>query len=269
MMWCNSFIAVSGLSSHPFGSWKERGGTFMWLRDSLAANPKGARVLLYGYDTTLVRSESFQDIDDISSKFALAVKQLRAPHGGSKSPPRPIVFIAHSLGGLIVKHAIHQMALTDTTSFRSIYALLFFGVPNRGLAMSHWLPIVSNQPNEGLIRNLEPGSNYLRSLQRRFDSIFAFPDSRIVSVYETAMSKTAKEEKPGVWKLTGPEQLLVPIASAVDLCPRGPRHSKLAIHQNHGDLPKFKGPRDSDYRHIQDFVDEFRREAVAVVQRRF
>jgi len=85
-----SIIAVSGLSSHPFGSWKEKNGSWMWLRDGLAKNPEGGRVLLYGYDTLLVGSDSVQDIDDYE--------------------PRPIVFIAHSLGGLAVKQAMHQAA---------------------------------------------------------------------------------------------------------------------------------------------------------------
>jgi hypothetical protein len=75
-----SCIAVSGLSSHPFGSWKERGGQFMWLRDSLAREKNGVRVLLYGYDTSLVKSESFQDIDDIGNKLGDFIKRIRSPH---------------------------------------------------------------------------------------------------------------------------------------------------------------------------------------------
>lgn len=75
----DSCIAVSGLSSHPFGSWKRRNGHFMWLRDSLACHSSGVRVLLYGYDTTLIQSESFQDIADIGNKLGDFIKRIRLP----------------------------------------------------------------------------------------------------------------------------------------------------------------------------------------------
>ncbi|OCK74812.1 hypothetical protein K432DRAFT_309928 [Lepidopterella palustris CBS 459.81] len=265
------FIAVSGLSSHPFGSWKERGGPFMWLRDALARNPQGARVLLYGYDTGLVHSESFQDIDDIGNNLSFGIRQIRSPQ-----PVRgkPIVFIAHSLGGLVVKEvrqslAIYQMASSDPVNFQSVYGLLFFGVPNRGIEISHWLPIVDNQPNENLIRNLAPGSIYLRNLQHKFCQVFGFHDSRVVSIYETMKSKTAKQESPGVWSLTGKTDILVPRDSAVDSCPPGPRHDELGFNQNHSDLPKFSSPHEHDYRSVDYFLDDFRRDAVRVIQARF
>lgn len=84
------------------------------------------------------------------------------------------------------------MASKDSVNFQSVYGLLFFGVPNRGIEISHWLPIVNNQPNEDLVRNLAPGSIYLRNLQHRFCQVFGFHDSRVVSIYETMKSKTAK-----------------------------------------------------------------------------
>ncbi|EHK23526.1 uncharacterized protein TRIVIDRAFT_64038 [Trichoderma virens Gv29-8] len=151
-------IAVSGLSSHPFGSWKERGGTFMWLRDEVAKTAKRARVLLYGYDTTLVNSESFQDIGDIATRLSSDVNAIRGARSAQEAfVPTPIVFIAHSLGGLVVKEY--------PDDFLSIYGLLFFGVPNGGIKTEYWMPIVDRMPNRGLITSLEPDAYYLRNLQ--------------------------------------------------------------------------------------------------------
>jgi len=70
-------IAVSGLAGHAFGSWKQRGGSFMWLRDSSDWRTRNVRVLLYGYDTSMVGSESFQDIDDIGKRFGDALLDVR------------------------------------------------------------------------------------------------------------------------------------------------------------------------------------------------
>ena len=49
----------------------------MWLRDCLACTLPGVRVLLYGYDTVLVKSESFQDIDDIGTNLSLSIRSIR------------------------------------------------------------------------------------------------------------------------------------------------------------------------------------------------
>lgn len=49
----------------------------MWLRDHLAADTRGARVLLYGHDTKLVKSESFQNVDDIARRLCVDIGSIR------------------------------------------------------------------------------------------------------------------------------------------------------------------------------------------------
>src|SRR5437868_213906 len=96
-----SCIAISGLSSHPFGSWMSRGlgSNFMWLRDSLSIDVPTIRNIIYGYDTTLGHSESFQTIQDIAISF---ISRLRTT-GRSSPSAKPVIFLAHSLGGIILK----------------------------------------------------------------------------------------------------------------------------------------------------------------------
>ncbi|KAK0624144.1 hypothetical protein B0T14DRAFT_427376 [Immersiella caudata] len=177
-------IAVSGLSSHPFGSWKKRGGRFMWLVDDDAAVPSNVRMLLYGYDTSLVASQSFQNVTDIGKSLAAAVQGIR-PSAEGAFEPRPIVFIAHSLGGLVVKEAICHMVKTDPRVARCVYGLIFFGVPHNGLLVDPWLRIVENRPNEQLITALKPHSQYLQRLAQEFGQAFALGKSRVISIYET------------------------------------------------------------------------------------
>lgn len=80
----------------------------------------------------------------------------------------------------------------DRDNFSSIYGALLFGVPNLGIRIEQWLPIVKGQPNENLIRNLAPNSRYLRNLRENFRSAFSFPDSEIISIYETERTRVAK-----------------------------------------------------------------------------
>jgi hypothetical protein len=49
----------------------------MWLRDSLPYDITGIRVLIYGYDSRLANSESFQDLEAISSSFRTALRAVR------------------------------------------------------------------------------------------------------------------------------------------------------------------------------------------------
>lgn len=51
----------------------------MWLRDSLPNDLPGVRILLYGYDTELQGSSSFQGIKDVGNRFSNAVRTVRAP----------------------------------------------------------------------------------------------------------------------------------------------------------------------------------------------
>ncbi|KAL7931345.1 hypothetical protein V8C35DRAFT_323772 [Trichoderma chlorosporum] len=165
-------IAISGLGSHPFGSWKARNGTFMWLRDEVAKKFQRARVLIWGYDTSLVNSTSFQDIGDIAQRLSYdihAMRNGRLVSDPNISIPTPIVFIAHSLGGLVVKEAIYKMSELYPTDFLSIYGLLLFGVPNFGIKTKYWMPIVETKPNRNLIASLEPDTYYLRNLQENFN----------------------------------------------------------------------------------------------------
>lgn len=77
----------------------------MWLRDALPYHITGegdnnplARIMVYGYESSLPQSESIQNLEDLGTAFHTTLRALVAA-----GTVRPIVFIAHSLGGLIVK----------------------------------------------------------------------------------------------------------------------------------------------------------------------
>jgi hypothetical protein len=49
----------------------------MWLRDGLPHDLKGARVLIYGYDTNLLDSQTFQSVEDIAIAFCKSIRSIR------------------------------------------------------------------------------------------------------------------------------------------------------------------------------------------------
>ena len=71
-------IAVPGLGSHAIGSWKSPSGNDLWLRDYLPDDIPNIRVLLYGYDTSLLGSDSKDSLQDLGIRFLESVKAFRA-----------------------------------------------------------------------------------------------------------------------------------------------------------------------------------------------
>jgi hypothetical protein len=81
---------------------------------------------------------------------------------------------------------------SDKANFKSVYGMLFFGVPNQGMPISQWIPIVEGQPNRFFIEQLCASSDILRVFRTDFRKLFTFHDSKIYSFYETKESPTAQ-----------------------------------------------------------------------------
>lgn len=71
-------VAVCGLGGHAFGSFKEKGTSYMWLRDSLPIDMPNLRVLLYGYESGLDGSDSNQNVSVIADSFVSHLSILRS-----------------------------------------------------------------------------------------------------------------------------------------------------------------------------------------------
>src|SRR5262245_41852357 len=94
----------------------------MWLLDSLRGEFENARIMTYGFDAKLQGSDSRQGFDAFASYLRRSMKYLDG-HPISFSPDEdldlpseinnicittPLIFIAHSLGGLVVKEVLYH-----------------------------------------------------------------------------------------------------------------------------------------------------------------
>ncbi|KAK3371035.1 hypothetical protein B0T24DRAFT_304761 [Lasiosphaeria ovina] len=254
-------VTISGLGGHAFGSFKERDENYMWLRDALPFDLTGedtdrpmARVMIYGYESAVAQSRSIQNLEDLATAFHNSIRAL-----ANAPTVRPIVLVAHSLGGLIIKQ---QTMITlskskkedDRQLVRAVYGIVFFGVPHDGMDTSSLIPMVGDGPNRPLVDSISRINSQILSIQQQefHTALGSEGNSEIVCFYETVESPTAAQGADGKWSMTGPAATLVTTSSATHCRPweNGPEHV-CAIARTHSDMVKF-GPQDHEYDKVRE-----------------
>ncbi|KAI1341151.1 hypothetical protein F5Y15DRAFT_25802 [Xylariaceae sp. FL0016] len=139
--------------------------------------------MTYGYDTrirhVLSAPGSRSTLYDISWDF---LNELEGERRKSDEKFRPIIFVAHSLGGIVVKELLRRSesccddrpslkALSDSTS-----SILFFGTPHSGADPRSWIHHIAESimkavgltVNQQMVQTLLPSSERLRELRDEF-----------------------------------------------------------------------------------------------------
>lgn len=106
-----------------------------WPEDLLKVDFPRARIMTFGYNSA--PSKGFHaanqgNIFSHSGDLLYAVVSMR-----NKEPSRPLIFIAHSLGGILVKEALKRSERVDPSEdvkriYRYTKGIFFFGTPHRG-----------------------------------------------------------------------------------------------------------------------------------------
>lgn len=109
----SSIVAVHGLGGDYKRTWtgaKDK----LWLQDFLPVQLEqeniAARVMSFGYNSSTVFSKSVTDIEDTAADLLIRLYDERQSKEEEK---RPIIFVAHSLGGIIVKKVRTTLPLIE------------------------------------------------------------------------------------------------------------------------------------------------------------
>jgi triacylglycerol esterase/lipase EstA (alpha/beta hydrolase family) len=187
-------VAVHGLQGHAFKTWTFDNGN-MWLRDELPGNVPAARVLTFGYDSTIAFSRSVATIEDIALQLLTALHMERESDE-ALGTRRPIVFVCHSLGGIVVKKAlVLANERSSDVGFKDILdntrAIAFLAVPHRGSATADWMQILAytlkagslgTTTNKAVLEGLRKNSPMLRDISKQF--VERGKDLQIYTFYE-------------------------------------------------------------------------------------
>jgi predicted alpha/beta hydrolase family esterase len=177
-------IFIHGLNGHRSRTWTNSSREF-WL-PWLGKHLPDARVSTYGYNANIIFS-SRDPLDLRASEFLEDLLRCRLDNGVAE---KPIVFVAHGLGGILVKQAMILASSTGSTwhgIFRNTAGIVFLGTPHRGsssaneaAACFHLIPFVHTPP---LIRLLCKDSPLLVQIAEQFGDIWG--PRRIFSFCET------------------------------------------------------------------------------------
>jgi len=172
---------VHGLTGNRRTTWTARGDTAPWPQRLLPAKFTTARILTYGYDAYIVRG-AVASRNGLSDHARNLLNDLTSAR--DKNPSRPIIFVAHSLGGLVCKESILLSRFSPEPHLRPLFestkAIAFMGTPHEGSWMVDWaktpakaLGIIKSS-NCSLLEVLQTNNKLLESLQDRFSDMIRY-----------------------------------------------------------------------------------------------
>lgn len=186
-------VLIHGLNGGPEKTWKAKNGTF-WPVDLLPPSLKGAHanILVYGYNADVYsrnndRSASDNYIHQHAQTLVTSLTLFRRSEGGIR---RPIIWVAHSLGGILLKRALlysNDLRMANHDDYRSIYVstygIMFLGTPHTGSDAAGWGLMLQNmsdcilprkffESESVLLKTLKKDNETLANINNHFLDIF-------------------------------------------------------------------------------------------------
>ncbi|KAI1374708.1 hypothetical protein F4677DRAFT_455383 [Hypoxylon crocopeplum] len=158
-----------------------------WPQDYLAEDLPEANVWTYGYNADVIgglfQAENQNSVSQHGRDLAVKMERDLEKEGFRG----PIVFVAHSLGGIVIKDAIRR---SDVCRART-KLIVFLGTPHRGSSYAGWGAIASNlaslalqDANKQIVKTLEVNSEVLDNIHDEFQRIVFDANIQIHSFQE-------------------------------------------------------------------------------------
>jgi pimeloyl-ACP methyl ester carboxylesterase len=205
-----------------------------------------ARIMTFGYDADVIKLWGMvggNNLRNHGKSLATDVSDRRR-----KDTERPLVFIAHSLGGLVCEQALlicREGEPSLEKVFKSTKGIIFMGTPlggadlaNLGYKLAKCINTV-RKTNFQIVGNIQRNSEILLAVQQQFRQLLQNSGTGI-SVY------CFFEEKA-----VGAVGFIVPEASAVL-----PQYPNQSIAGNHMDMVRFSGSRDGGYQKVLNRMED-------------
>ncbi|PVH92190.1 hypothetical protein DM02DRAFT_576133 [Periconia macrospinosa] len=231
-------VAVHGLNGDAKATWTHKKTGACWLKDFLPHDVENTRVMTFGYDATAAFGDTTADIEDHARDLLISLVDEREEDDEAQ---RPIIFIGHSLGGLVIKRAL--ITARNEPKYSSVsestIGILFFGTPHRGSenakipsTLASIASALTNRPSPNLLNALQAKSKELQKLCNDFRH--QLPNYQVCSFYEMKPMKPLKK-------------LIVDKFSALL---NEKNEEQIPVYANHEEMCKFGERGDVEYKKV-------------------
>ncbi|KAL4878662.1 hypothetical protein BJY04DRAFT_195344 [Aspergillus karnatakaensis] len=234
-------IFVHGLTGDRERTWTAPNAIASWPEDLLPAEIPNARILTFGYDANVTDWRGMVSINNIANHAMNLVTALATWRERDGTNERPLIFVCHSLGGLVCQDAINTSQISPDDHLKVLaqhtVGIIFLGTPHSGSALAPWAEQLARsvglvkQTNSQILEVLKQDSEVLARIQNSFHAFTRSVQGRDIKI------TTFYEELP----LPG-IGVVVPLASAIL---HG--HPFIGIHDNHMGMTKFANKDDPGF----------------------
>ncbi|KAL2163395.1 hypothetical protein VTH06DRAFT_5452 [Thermothelomyces fergusii] len=266
-------VLVHGLNGAPDKTWTAPNGVY-WPTDLLPASLKDqhANVLVYGYNADVyaaiwerhTKNPSDNFIHHHAQTLVATLTHYRKSVGTERSP---IIWVAHSLGGIVTKRALlysNDVRDPNQEDLRSIYVstfgIIFLGTPHNGAIMAGWGETIQRMVDAVAPRKMfDSESVLLKSLKKDNETLQEI-SNHFLDIYQKFKIHMAHETQKT--DLKGTKMLVVDAPSA---SPQLVGVTYYGIEATHSRMCKFDSENAPGYRTISTAIREWVADAPNVI----
>ena len=260
-----SIVAVHGILETGLEAWTDHESGILWLRDLFTHQRYNVRVLVYHYNTEAFSSPGNGSADRILPFANGLVAELCADRQLAHAFKRPIVFVCHGFGGLLVKRALafsstRRAQATEhlRSVFMSTYGIIFLGTPHNGVRKESLLLRHQHQVKDMLgptqfALNLLKGSEMLEEITDQFA-----PLMKRFAIYNLWEQKKSKLGDVNTY-----------IVEEDSAAPTWDNAERCGIFATHDGMIKFSSVHDHGYRVVLEALARYITAAPALIQSRW
>ncbi|KAI9858313.1 MAG: hypothetical protein M1813_007588 [Trichoglossum hirsutum] len=230
-------VFIHGLKGHREKTWTAENADAPWPQTLLPRKLPQSRIFTFGYDTDVYDWRTMVSKNRIGNHAKNLLATLAAYREIDDTNDRPVIFVAHNLGGLVCEDALLASRNSAEDHLQNIlkYArgIIFLGTPHSGSGLAQWAQLLAKsiglieQANPQILETLQADSEVLARIQTDFHNMIRVRANNkdqhidITCFYEEL-------PLPGIGEV-------VPMHSAIL-----PAYVSMGIHSDHMHMTKFE-----------------------------
>ncbi|KAL8697128.1 MAG: hypothetical protein Q9201_007292 [Fulgogasparrea decipioides] len=255
-------LLIHGLHGDRTGTWTYGSGhnSVFWPKELLPADTEKARILTFGYDANIAHFWARPSKNKLDSYSDDLFQQLDYNRYKIDATNRPIILVAHSLGGLVCANGLVDAASRSQSTkglANCIRRIAFLGTPHQGSDKAQWAETarsfikIFKETNAELSKDLDEKSEKLAKLGVQFPNLLRsrseIPKTQIdiVCFYEGQTTKLGGKDVG----------MIVTESSA---CIVG--YPRTLLDANHEDMCKFSDKNDVNYIRLSGLLARWTKE---------